>query len=66
MLCFVGFGGGSMEIMGFCFEFIWNNFFEFMNWELNFGDVHFTLWEFMLGSIIIFGIIAVVIRRILQ
>lgn len=55
-----------MEIMGWCFNFIWNNFFEFMNWELNFGDVHFTLWEFMLGGIIIFGIIAVIIRRILE
>lgn len=55
-----------MEIMSWCFSFIWDNFFRFMNWELNFGDVCFTLWQFMLGGIIIFGIIAAVIRRILQ
>ena len=53
-----------MEIMGWSFRFLWENFFAFMNWQLDFGDVSFTLWEFFLGGLIVFGIVVVIIRRI--
>lgn len=53
-----------MNIMSWCFQFIWNNFFTFMNWELSFGDVSFTLWQFLLGSIIVFAIVVGIIRRL--
>ena len=55
-----------MELMSWCFEFLWSNFFSFMNWQLDFGDVSFTLWQFMLGSIIVFGIVVAIIRRVFQ
>lgn len=53
-----------MDILGWSFGFLWDNFWTFMNWQLNFGDVSFTLWEFMLGSIIVFGIVVAIIRRL--
>lgn len=55
-----------MDFLGWTFQFLWSNFFEFMNYELNFGSVTFSLWEFLLGSIIVFGIAFVIIRRILE
>lgn len=59
-------GGVSMDILGWVFRFLWSNFFEFMNYELNFGSVSFTLWQFLLGSIIVFTIAAGIVRRILE
>ncbi len=53
-----------MEIMGWCFKFIWDNFFNFMNYRLDFGDVSFTLWQFMIGAIIVFAIVVGIIKRI--
>lgn len=55
-----------MGVISWCFQFLWGNFFNFMNWELNFGDVSFTLWQFLLGSIVVFGIAVAIIRRWLQ
>lgn len=55
-----------MDILGWVFRFLWSNFFEFMNYELNFGSVSFTLWQFLLGSIIVFTIAAGIVRRILE
>lgn len=52
-------------IIGWVFKFLWDNFFAFMNWQLHFGDVTFTLWEFMLGSIIVFTLVIGLIRVIL-
>lgn len=54
----------SFGIIGWCFKFLWDNFFAFMNWELHFGDISITLWEFMLGSIIVFTLIIGLIRGI--
>lgn len=55
----------GIGIIGWLAKFIWENFFNFMNWRLDFGDVSFTLWEFMLGSIITFTIVIGIIRFIL-
>lgn len=55
-----------MDILTWSFQFLWDNFFNFMNYELNFGDVSFSLWQFMLGSIIVFTIVIGIIRRLLD
>lgn len=55
-----------MDILSWSFEFLWKNFFSFMNYELDFGFVTFTLFEFLYGSIIVFGIVAIIIRRLLK
>ena len=55
-----------MDIISWSFKFLWDNFFTFMNYQLDFGDVSFSLWEFLLGSLIIFGILVFIIRRIFE
>ena len=55
-----------MDIAAWSFQFLWDTFFQFMNYELNLGSVTFSLWQFLLGSIILFVIIVGIIRRILQ
>lgn len=53
-------------LLHFSFDMIWDSFFYFMNWELNFGDLSITLWHFLLGSIVVFSIAVAIIRRLLQ
>lgn len=55
-----------MDFLAFSFQFLWDNFFNFMNYELNFGDISFSLWQFLLGSIIVFTIVLGIIKRVLE
>lgn len=45
-------------VIRWCFEQIWYITDFLMSMELDFGDLHFTLWEWTLGSI---GLVIVII-----
>ena len=55
-----------MDILSWIFGFLWDNFFQFMNLELDFGSVSFSLWQFLLGSIVVFAIAVGIIRRLFE
>lgn len=45
-------------VIRWCFEQIWYIADKMLSFELDFGDIHFTLWEWILGSI---GLVLVII-----
>jgi len=47
--------------MGEAFKFLWNSGMMFLTWELDFGDIKFTLWQFCVGSAV-FCIIIYLVR----
>jgi len=47
------------------FAWLWEWGTKFLSFRLDFGDVSFTLFDFALGAVIIFMVIALV-RRILE
>lgn len=48
-------------IIRWCFELIWYVTDYMLSFELDFGDLKFTLWEWVLGSIGLF--IAIILLR---
>ena len=47
--------------MGEAFKFLWETGSMFFTWELDFGDIKFTLWEFCLAAAVL-SIIIVLVR----
>lgn len=47
--------------MGQAFQFLWSTGKDFLSWELDFGDVSFTLWDFCIAGAVL-SIILVLVR----
>jgi len=51
--------------VGEVFSFLWEWGYKFLSFELDFGDISFTLFDFALGVVVVSLVIALV-RRILE
>lgn len=51
--------------MGEAFNFLWEWGYKFLSFELDFGDIHFTLFEFCLG-VAVLSIVIALLRRIFE
>ena len=47
--------------MGEAFKFLWETGAMFFTWELDFGDIKFTLWQFLVAGAVL-GIIICLVR----
>ena len=55
---------GAVGVIRWCFEQIWYITDYMLSFELDFGDLKFTLWQWELGSLVLF-IVIILIRGIL-
>ena len=47
-------------MIGEAFEFLWDVGISFLSWEIDFGDMSFSLWQFAVASIVLtIGIVLV-------
>lgn len=49
-----------MELLSWAFSFIWDTAYGILNFTVNLGDFSFTLWQFALGSSVIYIVIRLV------
>lgn len=49
-----------MKLLSWAFQFIWDTTYNILNFTIDFGDISFTLWQFAIGSAVIFILIRLI------
>lgn len=49
-----------MKLLSWAFGFIWDVSYNILNFEIDFGDISFTLWQFAVGGAVIYILIRLI------
>lgn len=49
-----------MKLLSWAFRFIWDALYSILDFTVDFGDISFTLWQFAVGTAVIFILIRLI------